>query len=1034
MVIEMYDPQKVEEEILKFWEKNNIFEKRREKNKGNEKWSFIDGPITANFKMGIHHAAGRSYKDLYQRWKAMQGYKQRYQNGFDTQGLPIELQAEKELEVNSRQEIEEIGIEKFIEKCKEIVEEYSQSQTEDSIKLGQWMDWENSYYTYKDEYIEHVWHFIKKCQEKDLLEEGTKVLWWCPRCGTSLSQKEVGDGYTELTDESIFIKLPLKEEENANLMVWTTTPWTLSANVVCAVNPEEIYAKVKQDGEIYYMAKDAVHTTMEGEYEIKEEFRGEKLIGKQYKPPHPNFETQKEPEHKVIPWEEVGTKEGTGIVHIAPGCGEEDEELGKEHKLASPSPINESGYYKEGYGWLTGKYVNEVNEKVTEKLKEKNILYRTLDYKHQYPLCWRCDEKLIQRKAEGEWFIDQTKIKEELEREASKVRWEPEFLEKEYYNWLENMGKWIISRKRYWGTPLPIWKCNDCGETKVIESRKELEEKAIEGTEQLKELHKPWIDKVKIKCSECGGESERIEEVADCWMDSGLVPYATLKYVKDKKYFEKWFPADFITEMREQVNKWFHTTMVSSVVLEGKTPYQNVMTYSEVTDDKGEQMSKSKGNTIWVNEAVEKIGMENIRWTFIKGNPKTKTSLGYESGEEAEQELSTLSNINQYIEGTLENREELKDEIREEKLKKEDKWLLSRLNTTKKEVKKYLEEMEPHKAAKKLKNFFLEDFSRGYIQYTRERTKKDSKVRTVMDKTLFETLKLMAPFTPFITEKIYQESYKGRKKEESIHLYDWPEPEKEKINRELEKKMNTAQEVNETIRALRSEIGRGIRWPVKKIIIETKQEEVEKAVEKLERIIKEQTNVKELEVMEKTPEVEKKTTLNQKAVGAEFQSDAPRVMKKTEKEDKLKEIREYIEEQGFARLDLGTKEVKLKRKHINIERKMPENLEVREFSKGEIYLDKEMNKEMETEGTAREVMRHTQQMRKKEGLEKKQDIELKIKTDQETAEKLEKWKEDIKERTGAREIEISESTSDKYEANKKIEVKNKKIKIGFNVL
>ncbi|MFW5902303.1 MAG: isoleucine--tRNA ligase [archaeon] len=1031
----MYDPQETEKEILEFWDENNIFEKRRDKNKGSEKWSFIDGPITANFKMGIHHAAGRSYKDLYIRWRAMQGYDQRYQNGFDTQGLPVEQQAEKELEINSKKEIEEMGIEKFTDKCKEIIKKYSKSQTSDSVKLGQWMDWDNSYYTYKDDYIEHVWNFMKECNEKNLLEEGTKVLWWCPRCGTSLSQKEITEGYVELEDESIFFKLPLKEEE-AYLMVWTTTPWTLSANVACAVNPDEIYAKVEQDGEYYYMAKDAVHTTMKGEYEIKEELRGEKLLGKHYKPPHPELPVQKEPEHKIISWDEVGTKEGTGIVHIAPGCGEEDEELGEEHGLKNPSPMNEDGTYKEGYGWLTGKYVNEnVNEEVIKDLEERNVLYKSQKYKHQYPLCWRCDEKLIQRKAEGEWFIDQTKIKKELEREASKVRWEPEFLEKEYQDWLENMGKWIISRKRYWGTPLPIWKCDECGESTIIGSRKELEEKAVEGIDQLKELHKPWIDKVKIKCPKCGEKKSRIKEVADCWMDSGLVPYATLNYMKNKEYFEEWFPADFITEMREQVNKWFHTTMVASVVLEEKTPYLNVMTYSEVIDDEGKQMSKSKGNAIWADEAAEKIGMDNIRWTFIKGNPRTKTSLGYDSGEEAERELKTLFNINQYIKETVGERKKLEEKDLE-KLKKEDKWILSKLNTIKKEVKEHLKGLEPHKSARKIREFFLEDLSRGYIQYTRGRAKKKEEkelIGKVMDHALLETLKLMAPYTPFLTEKIYQENYRGREQEESIHLFKWPEPREERINESLERRMKIAQEVNETIRALRSGIGRGIRWPVKKIVVETKQEEVEEAVNELEEIIKKQTNVREIEIKKEMPEVEKETTLNQKAVGAEFQADAVKIMKKIK--GKLDELREEIEKQGFYRLDIGTKEVKIKGKHIITNRKMPENLEARVFSKGEIYIDKEINEDIEKEGIAREVMRHTQQMRKKAGLEKKQDIELHVKTDQDTAGKLEEWEERIQRRTGAEKIDIdSERQEKEYEANKKVKIKDREIEISFNVM
>ncbi len=1031
----MYNPQEVEKEMLEFWDQNDIFEKRRKKNEGNEKWTLIDGPITANENMCIHHAYSRTCKDLYQRWKGMQGYKQRYQNGFDTQGLPIEVQAEKEFGIDSKKEIEEMGVDEFIEKCKKIIEKYSKSQTEDSIRLGQWMDWENSYYTYKDDYIEHIWHFIKKCDEKDLLFEGSRVMWWCPRCGTSLSQQEIGEGYTQLTDNSIYITLPLKDED-AYLMAWTTTPWTLSANVVCAVNPEEVYAEVKQDGKTYYMAKDAVHTTMKGDYEIVDEFKGEKLIGKHYKPPHPNLPAQEEPEHKVVKWSEVGSTEGTGIVHIAPGCGEEDEELGKEKNLASLSPIKGDGEYKEGYGWLTGKYVNEVNEEVIEDLKERNVLYRTEEYTHQYPLCWRCDEKLIQRRAGGEWFIDQTQIKEKLREEAEKVQWEPEYLEKEYYNWLDNMEEWNISRKRYWGTPIPIWKCKECDNKTVIGSKKELEEKAIKGIEQLEELHKPWIDKVKLECSECKGEMERVEKTGDVWIDSGLVPYATLNYLDDPEYFWNWFPSNLIAEGRDQVTNWFHSTMVVSTILEKQTPYKKVRSFEMVIDDEGKPMSKSKGNVIPAEEAAEKIGMDNVRWVFLNGNPSTKTAIGYESGEEAEQELSTLFNIDQYIQETAPKRPMEKLPGREN-LTEEDRWLLSRLNTMKKKVNKQLEELEPHKAAREIKEFFLEDFSRGYIQYIRERINENEeekkKVSAVMDKALLDTLKTMAPFTPFLTERIYQESYREDEKPESIHLFSWPEPEKKWIDEELETEMSLVEDVNEAILALRSKIGRGVRWPVKKAIIETKQNEMKEAAKELERIIREQTNVREVEITEDMPEVEKKVSLNEKAVGAEFQQDAMKVME--EARDELKRIKREIEEQGFARLDIGTKEVKLKRKHISIDRKMPENLEVREFNKGEIYLDTDTTPELESEGYAREVMRHTQQLRKDEGLDKEQDIKLYIKADSKLKEMLEGHRKDIKNRTGSEEIRISsEEPSESYKSSKETEVKEKKIEIYFNVL
>ena len=1013
-----YDPQQVEKSIREFWDENNIFEKRREKNEGNEKWTFLDGPITPNFNMGIHHAYGRAYKDLYQRWKAMQGYDQRYQNGFDTQGLPIEIQAEKELGINSKKEIEEVGIETFIEKCKEIVEKYSKNQTEDSKKLGQWMDWENSYYTYKDDYLEHVWYFLKQCYERGILEEKTKILPWCTRCGTSLSQKEVSEGYTEMTHESVFVELPLQEED-ANIMIWTTTPWTLTANVACAVHPDKTYALIEYEGDQFYMMKEAAGRVIQDSFEVVKEVQGDELIGKTYTPPFPDLPVQDEPEHTIISWDEVGAEEGTGIVHIAPGCGEEDWELGEENNLAVLSPLEEDGTYKDGYGWITGKNVNGIASEIISTLEEAGKLFKSQHYHHKYPLCWRCDEELVWRKAEGEWSIDQTSIRDEVKEASKDVNWQPEFLEKEYDDWVSNMESWDISRKRYWGTPLPIWKCPETGKTVVIGSKEELEEKAVEGLDDLEELHKPWIDDVKIEVEGHPYTLERVEHVADVWMDSGLAALATLRYLHDEEYFEEWYPANFVTEMREQVIKWFHTLMVCSVVVEGRAPYQNVMTYSEVIDDDGKPMSKSKGNAIWIDDAVENIGMDNVRWTYIKGNPNHQAQIGYESGEEAEKELEKLFNLLEY---TRQVRED--GEVDESMYREEDKWLLSKLNTVKGDVTEHLENLQPHKAAKAVHEFFEDDISRGYIQYTRERKEDEEEKKVVgyvLSHCLKEVLTLMAPMTPFVTEYLYKEHYGDK---ESIHLNDWPEKDESSVDISLEEDMEIVRDVIKSILRTRQKTPYNVRWPVNKVVIETDSEDVKDAVSHLADVVKRQTNTKKIEITSKLDDLEKDAEPNFDSLGPKFQENAQDVATAIQEKDGSQIVRD-IEQDGSHKIELDDQQVHIEEDDIVEKDIVPERYAVTEEDTFTTYVDTERSEHLDEEGYVNEVMRQIQQLRKESGFVKQDRIDLSIETSQSMQDVLRKHEDDIISKVGATSLTFDET----YEHEKDLETKGESFSI-----
>jgi len=856
----MYKPIELEKEILEFWKKNKVFEKLRKQNQKNKRFSFFDGPITANNPMGAHHAWGRTYKDLFQRFKAMQGFDQRYQNGFDCQGLWIEVEVEKNLGFNSKKDIENFGLDKFSKECRKRVEKFSKIQTEQSIRLGQWMDWENSYYTLTDNNIEHIWHFLKKCHEKKWLVKNTRVMPWCYRCGTSLSQHELADSYKEMEHTAVYVKFPIKDKRNEFLLIWTTTPWTLTSNVAAAVNPDLDYVKIKQGYEFYYLSE-KTSSKLKEHFDIIEKFKGKKLLGLEYDGPFDYLPAQKNIIHKVVAWSEVGEEEGTGIVHIAPGCGQEDNELGKKEKLREISPLDESGYYKEGFDWLTGKNVKGITKDIISDLTKTRKLHSEERYKHRYPICWRCKEELVFRLV-SEWFISSEEIKPLMKKEASKVTWYPEYAGKLMQDWLNNMGDWCISRKRFWGLPLMFYECQ-CAHLEVIGSLKELKEKAVDKkeVESLPEFHRPWIDKIKIRCPKCGKAISRIQDVGDCWLDAGIVPFSTLNYLNDRLYWKKWFPAEFITEMREQIRLWFYSMLFMAVTLENKSPYQSVLVYEKLHDEKGNPMHKSAGNAIWFDDAVEKMGADIMRWMYASQNPSYNLNFGYTPAKEVKKQLDVIWNLGNYTNLYCQDKG-----TKEDNLDSVDKWIISRRESTKKEVKEYLESLQPHQAMRSLQNFILEDLSRSYGQFIRETLEKIS-VQRVLYNTYLDSIKLLAPFTPFIAEKIYQDV---SKKEISIFLEKWPEANKKLIDKTLENNMAIVKEMIQSILAQRDKSQIGIRWPLQSIKVLTKNKEINIAVKQLESVIKKQANVKEVLIKQKdlegyeveidtnlTPELEK---------------------------------------------------------------------------------------------------------------------------------------------------------------------------------
>ncbi len=694
------DFQAQELEVLKFWKESRAFEKMVAIHKGQPRWSFIDGPITANNPMGVHHGWGRTYKDVMLRFRTMQGHELRYQNGFDCQGLWVEVNVERDLGFKSKLDIEEYGLAKFVLACKERVLRFAAVQTEQSIRLGYWMDWNDtdmlrdlaqklmqdpsqvitvpgpngpftgtveqvvahmglpelggSYFTFSNENNFMIWAFLKKCWQNGWLYKGDDVMPWCPRCATGISQHEIDtEGYQELTHRSVILRFPLRGRVKESLLVWTTTPWTLTSNVAAAVGPDLTYAKVKQGDEVFYLSRGTLDM-LQGPYELIDELKGTEMEGWTYDGPFDDLEAAERPggytylaqlirdvksnaaqAHRVILWEAVGEKEGTGIVHIAPGCGAEDFQLGKECHMPLIAPLNEEGDFLDGFGWLSGKHVSEVAEPIFEDLQRKGLLYSVVPYTHRYPLCWRCNTELVFRLVD-EWFISMgvtyDKPRQELtkvEKAASlryqimdvveQIKWIPEFGFAREMDWLKNMHDWMISKKRYWGLALPIWECVACGNFEVIGSDVELKERATAGLEVLDDHtpHRPYIDAVTMACSKCGAEMRRVRDVGNPWLDAGIVPFSTLSYRTDPEFWKNWYPAHWISEsFPGQFRNWFYSLLAMATVVDGTPPFMENFGYALLFGPDGQPMHKSWGNMIEFNEAADMMGVDAMRWLF----------------------------------------------------------------------------------------------------------------------------------------------------------------------------------------------------------------------------------------------------------------------------------------------------------------------------------------------------------------------------------------------------------------------------------
>ncbi len=900
-------PEK-ENEIWEKWKKDNLLEKYLKRNESSDKrYSFLDGPITANNPMGVHHAWGRTYKDLWQRFYNMRGYKQRFQNGFDCQGLWVEVEVEKELGIRNKKDIENLvpgnkkeSIAKFVQLCKDRVTKFSQIQTQQSKRLAYFMDWDHSYYTMSDENNYMIWHFLKTCYDRGWIYKGQDSVPWCPRCETAISQHEMlTEDYKELTHETVFVKLPITSKgfENTSLLIWTTTPWTVPANVAVGVNTKftyKVWENVKTKEKIIFIDKneegktpvrllkgkevpisDYVFNTLEDEYKALNEVKGKDLVGLKYQGPFDFLQIVKNAEtenpktfHTVVDASDiVMADEGTGLLHVAPGAGKEDFDLGKIEKLPVISPITDDASYVEGMGEFTGQNAKKHPEIILDYLRNLDngkYVLKTMNYTHRYPACWRCKTELVWR-VTNEWYIGMDKkesgkgktLREEMMDTAKMIEWRPSFgLEREL-DWLSNMHDWLISKKnRYWGLALPVYECPNCNNFEVIGGKKELEERAVEGWDKFEghSPHKPYIDEIKIKCKKCGEIVSRVDDVGNVWLDAGIVPFSTyidpktkeLSYITDKKYWEEWFPADFITEsFPGQFKNWFYSMIAMSTVLEKRNPYKLVLGYGSMLGEDGRPMHKSWGNSIEFNEGADKIGVDVMRWMFVSHNPEQNLLFGYKKADETRRtfHLMLWNVYNFFI--TYANADKWEPKGMEPSTENVlDKWIVSRLNKTIKRVTKALENYNPQRSAEEIESF-VNDLSLWYVRRSRERvgpTAEDEKDKDNCYRTFYYVLvnlsKVLAPFTPFLSEEMYT-NLTG---EESVHLSDWPKQDEKLRDKELEEEMADARLLVEQVHAFRKQNSIKVRIPLREMTYKGTREFSSDVL----KVIKEEINVDEL--------------------------------------------------------------------------------------------------------------------------------------------------------------------------------------------
>ncbi|MGC9365146.1 MAG: isoleucine--tRNA ligase [Fidelibacterota bacterium] len=1031
----------IEHEMLDFWEKNRVFRKLIEKNANGPKWSFIDGPITANNPMGVHHAWGRTYKDVFHRYKAMNGFRTRYQNGFDCQGLWVEVEVEKELGFKSKTDIEEYGIENFVTKCKERVYKYSQIQTAQSIRLGYWMDWDNSYYTMSDENNYTIWLFLKKCHEKGWIYKGHDVMPWCTRCGAALSEHEIAtEGYREMTHASITVRFPIDGRENEYLLVWTTTPWTLTANTAAAVHPEKPYLKIRQGENIYYLIDGRQNEIINGDFSVLETLPGKEMLGWSYRGPFDELPVQKEVRHTIISWEEISETEGTGIVHIAPGCGQEDHELGKEHKLSVIAPLDEFGNYIAGFDWLTGRNVSDINKDIFQNLTEKGYKYRIDQYTHRYPVCWRHGTELVFRLVD-EWFIAMDDVRQAMMDVTRRIRWIPDYGLQHELDWLKNMHDWMISKKRYWGLALPIYECPACGEITVIGGKEELQARVVAGWEEFEghSPHRPWIDRVKIRCEKCGAVVSRVEDVGNPWLDAGIVPYSTLHYTTNRDYWKEWFPAEFICEsLPGQFRNWFYSLLAMSTVLENREPFQTILGYALVKDEKGDDMHKSAGNAIWFDDAAEKMGVDVMRWMYVDHNPFTNLNFGYRIAKDFRKQLITLWNSYSFFAtyAALDNYSPQEHRVDYGQLSELDRWLLAHLNLLIKEVREKFDDYAPGRAMKQVDDF-LDILSNWYIRRSRRRFWKseDDTDKWGAYQTLYTTLKsliqILAPVIPFVTDKIYQNLVRSLEPKAplSIHLTDYPVCDDAKVDNTLISRIDAVIKIVSMGRAARNKANLKVRQPLQTVWIKLPDDLATDTLSDVSDQILEELNIKELEFV--TDDSHLATYIvkpNFATLGVKYGKAVGDIRAAITRQSAA-ELAQKIAKGGTLEVRLQDQKVYLTAEDLIIERQDAENVAVVFDGDYTVAVSTQLTDELVKEGYVRDLIRQIQTMRKDADFKVEDRIVTTIETNATIREAIGEFSDYFQRETLTSELRFTFSTG---EAEREITLDGNKVRVSVS--
>ena len=1015
----MYSPSDLERKVGAFWERENIYEKAKALNAGKQKFYFNDGPPYVTGAIHPGTAWNKCLKDAVCRYKRMRGFDVRAQPGFDTHGLPIEVKVEQELGFRSKKDIERVGIEKFIEKCRAFATKYISVMSEQFKGIGVWMDWDDPYVTYRDEYMERSWKTIAKASEKGLLERGEYVLPYCPRCETTLANYELE--YGEQADPSIYVKFKVAGRESDYLIIWTTTPWTLVGNMAVMAHPEFTYVKAKVGSENWIMAKErldavmAVFNPLEGGRSavIVEEFSGRKLDGLKYV--HPLLdevpkqkEFAKKYHYVTLSDRFVTLEEGTGLVHTAPGHGPQDFEIGKREGMPAFCPVDASGCYTTEAGKYAGQNVRKANSAIANDLREKGTLLHAGVLMHRYPHCWRCKTPLIFITTD-QWFIKISKMREKMLAEIERCRWQPDFARVWFRDFVTSAPDWCISRQRYWGIPLPIWVCDKCGNTEVFGERKALEER---WGKKIHELHRPHIDRVVLKCPKCGGSERRVPDILDVWFDSGNSIWASL----GEKELARWYPCDFIVEGKDQIRGWFYSLLGSGVVAYDEIPYRSLLMHGHFLDERGEKMSKSLGNFVPPEEITGKYGADTFRLWSMSSVVWEDLRFNWDALKDAHRALGIFWNMGIYLKRATEAGPATHPSGEPEL---EDQWLLSRLNALVRDCTQHMDRYEIHEAARKLRFFIVEDLSRFYLKLAKKRLaegRNPGHALAALREALRTCCVLIAPLAPFVSEAIYQEVFRKDEKAESVFLLPWPACETGRIDPALEKQMSIVAEAASAFSNARQGAGVKLRWPLEEVLVSTQSTEVRGAFERLSDVVERLANVKRVVLVERLPTV-LSFKVRHDILGQKFRREAREVAEALQNVAP-ENLRANFGADGKYVLETKAKKHTITPDMVEFSEGAPEGYARTEFPGGVALLKTRLNRELYSEAIAREVARRIQQTRKEMGLVERDLVDVNVVAGKETLELLESQRERLAKEVRARELVLSSSKKLKGEEKK----------------